>query len=69
MDFNYQGSAPNDTMGAPVSKIVMSDYLRIQTSATLKAGSLEILVNNEVSVSGTMDVSGGGFEASTGPGG
>ena len=66
VNFAYQQVPLNDDMGSPVTFVQMTDSLTV--TGQLHAGSLNLDVENSVSVSGTLDVTGGGYASDTGPG-
>ena len=64
MDVSYQHQPENGQSGCKATTIT---YESVSVSGTLKAGSVQVN-SNTLSVSGTVDVSEGGYKADNGPG-
>lgn len=68
VNFAYQETPANCSVGAPVSNVTMSD--RLTVNGQLTAGSLYVKAINSMSVgsTGKVNVDGGGYTAGCGPG-
>ena len=64
LDVSYQHDPENSTDGSNPTHITYND---VTVSGTLRAGSIHMEANS-LRVTGTMDVSGGGYISDTGPG-
>ena len=64
LDVSYQHDPEDSSLGCNATRVIYDD---ISVSGTFRAGSIQV-DSHTLSVSGTMDVSGGGYLSDTGPG-